>query len=85
MKLVNTDNQLLKKYYDMDQRVLVLNLVPYKNNTCIKAYTENGEPIGDIEEEYISQYLYEKSVVTYIEQILNDETGLFEFVIKSYI
>lgn len=85
MKLVNIDKQLAKKYYDRDTNLLYLSLVPYKNNTCIKAYTEEGEPIGDVEESYISQYLTKDKEVMFINKVLDDETGLFFFEISTLV
>ena len=85
MKLINIDKQLVKKYYDMDKTVLYLSLVPYKNNSCIKAYTEEGEPIGDIEENFVTEYLSKDKVVMFISQSLDDETGLFEYTVTTLI
>lgn len=83
MKLINTDKELLKKYINMDKTILYLSLVPYKNNTCIKAYTEDGEPIGDVEENCISEYLNKQTVVMFLKQNLNDDTGLYEYILSS--
>ena len=85
MKLINIDKLLVKKYYDMDKTVLYLSLIPYKNNTCIKAYTEEGEPIGDIEENFVDEYISKDKVVMFINQSLDDETGLFEYTITTLI
>lgn len=85
MKLINTDNQLLKKYYDMGKTLLYLRTVPYKNNTCIKLYTEDNEPIGDIEEIFVSQYLEKSSVVMFINETINDETGMLEYTVTTII
>ena len=85
MKLIDIDKQLVKKYYDMDKTVLYLSLVPYKNNTCIKAYTEEGEPIGDIEESFVAEYLTKDKVIMFINQSLDDETGLFEYTVTTLI
>lgn len=85
MKLVNIDKLLVKKYYDMDKTVLYLSLIPYKNNTCIKAYTEEGELIGDIEENFVDEYISKDKVVMFINQSLDDETGLFEYTITTLI
>lgn len=85
MKLIDIDKQLVKKYYDMDKTVLYLSLVPYKNNTRIKAYTEEGEPIGDIEESFVPEYLSKDKVVMFINQSSDDETGLFEYTVATLI
>ena len=85
MKLINIDKTLTKKYFDMDKTILYCKLMPYKNNTCIKVYTENGEPIGDIEETEIDKYLQKESEVLYIKENFNDETGLMELSIETLI
>lgn len=85
MKLVNIDNTLAKKYYEMDKTIIYVSLVPYKNNKCIKVYTDNGEPIGDIEESYISEYLNQDKIIMFISQVFDDETGLFNYEIKSQL
>ena len=83
MKLINIDNNLAKKYFDMDKTILYVSLVPYKNNTCIKVYTDNGEPIGDVEEGCINEYINQDKIVVFISQVFDDETGLFSFEINS--
>lgn len=83
MKLVNIDKSLAKKYLNEDKTVLVCKLLPYKNNTAIKVYTEEGEPIGDVEESFINQYTNEESVVLFINEEFDDDTGLFDIVIKT--
>ena len=85
MKLINTNEQLLKKYQKMDKTCLYLTLVPYKNNSCIKAYSDDGEPVGDIEPAFLSEYLNKKNVVMFVNEIFNDDTGLFELVVTTII
>ena len=85
MKLVNIDKNLAKNYINNDKTVLVCKLMPYKNNTCIKVYTEEGEPIGDIEESFISQYLQKDSEVFFVSEEFDDDTGLFDIVIKTIV
>ena len=83
MKLVNVDKDLLKKYYESDHTLLYVTLIPYKNNTCIKAYTEEKEPIGDVEESFIPEYLSKDKEVMFIKELFNDDTGLIEYVIST--
>ena len=85
MKLINIDKNLAKKYFDNDKTVLVCKLIPYKDNTAIKVYTDEGEPIGDVEESLVSEYLNKESEVLFINQEFNDDTGLFDIVIKTII
>ncbi len=85
MKLINIDTQLAKKYYDTGKNVLYLTLIPYKNNTCIKAYTDEGEPLGDVEENFIAEYITQDKIIMFINQVLNDETGLFEYTINTLL
>lgn len=85
MKLVNVDENVLKKYFDEGKTVLYLKLVPYKNNTCIKAYSENNEPIGDIEEKSVQEYINKNSVVMFLNQTINDDTGLLEYTVSTMI
>lgn len=85
MKLIDIDKNLAKKYLNSDTTILVCKLIPYKNNTAIKAYTEDGEPIGDVEDSFIKDYLNEESVVLFINEEFDDETGLFEIVIQTMV
>lgn len=85
MKLVNVDKTLAKKYLNNDKTCLYCKLVPYKNNTCIKVYTEDGEPIGDVEESFVSQYLQKESEVLFINEEFDDDSGLFDITIKTII
>ena len=85
MKLINIDKNLAKKYLNMDKTILYCKLMPYKNNTCIKVYTEEGEPIGDIEESYVSEFLNEESIVLFIKEEFDDNTGLFDIIINNYL
>ena len=85
MKLINIDKSLAEKYINNDKTILMCKLIPYKNNTCIKAYTEDGEPIGDIEESYVSEYLQRDSVILFISKEFDDDTGLFNIIIKTMV
>lgn len=85
MKLVNINKNLAKKYLNNDKTILVCSLKPYKENTQIKVYTEEGEPIGDVEENSITEYLSKNSVVLFINENFNDDTGLFDIEIKTLI
>lgn len=84
MKLINTDSNLLKKLQSQGIELLYINLVPYKNNTCIKAYYE-GEPIGDVEESSISSYLNKNTEVMFIKEYFNDDTGLIELYVETIV
>lgn len=83
MKLVNIDENLAKKYFEADNKLLYITLVPYKNNTCIKAYTEEKEPIGDVEESFVQEYLTKDKEVMFINEVFNDDTGLIEYTIST--
>lgn len=83
MKLINIDKALAKKYLNEDKRILYCKLLPYKENTCIKVYTEEGEPIGDIEEACVAEYLDKETLVLFISEEFDDNTGLFEIIIKD--
>lgn len=83
MKLINIDKDLAKKYLNKDKTIIYCKLMPYKNNTCIKVYTEDGEPIGDIEESFVSEFLNENSIVLFISEEFDDNTGLFDIIIKN--
>lgn len=83
MKLVNIDEKLTKKYFEEDKKLLYITLVPYKNNTCIKAYTDEKEPIGDVEENFILEYLKKDKEIMFINEVFNDDTGLIEYTIST--
>ena len=83
MKLVDIDKSLAKKYLNNEKTVLVCKLIPYNNNTKIKVYTEDGEPIGNIEENFINEYLNKSSEVLFINETFNDNTGLFDIEIAT--
>ncbi len=85
MKLINIDAKLIKKYYDEGKTVLYVKLIPYKNSTCIKAYDEESNPIGDIEESEVENYLNKDTAVLFINQEFNDDTGLIEFKVGTII
>ena len=84
MKLINVNQSQLEKYYNNEQIVLYVKLVPYKNNTCIKVYFE-GEPIGDIPEEFIEEYTNKDSAVLFINKEFDDNTGLFNFIVTTIL
>ena len=86
MKLENTNQVQLKSLYENDRMIIVTNLIPYSNSTKIKAYdSETGEPLGDIPENEISNYMGQASVVLALSQELNDDTGIFEYEIGTLI
>lgn len=84
MQLVNTNQSMLKKYYNDDKTVLCVQYVPYQNNTKIKVYFE-GEPIGDVPEDAIGTLLGKDSDVLFIKTEFNDDTGLIELVIETML
>ena len=85
MTLVNIDTSLAKKYVNMDKTLLYCKLMPYKNNTAIKVYTKEGEPIGDIPEDEISNYLSKETEILFIKEKFNDDTGLIELVVETML
>lgn len=85
MQLKNTNQNELQGLYNNDQKVIYASLVPYKNNTCIKVYDEEGNPIGDIPEENINTYINEKSIVLFLNQSIDDETGLPVYILETIV
>lgn len=83
MKLNNINENLIKKYFDEAKTVLYVKLIPYKNNTCIKVYDEENNPIGDIEESQVLNYIHKETEVLFITQEFNDDTGLIEFKVST--
>lgn len=85
MKLENTDQNILKRLAENNKTVVYASLVPYKGNRCIKVYDEEGNPIGDIPEENISEYLSETNIVLFIESNIDNETGLPIYILKTIV
>lgn len=85
MTLVNIDTSLARKYVNMDKTLLYCKLMPYKNNTAIKVYTEEGEPIGDVPENEVANYLGKQTEVLFIRENFNDDTGLIDLVIETMV
>lgn len=85
MQLKNTNQNELRGLYNNDKKVIYASLVPYKNNTCIKVYDEEGNPIGDIPEENINTYINEKSIVLFLNQSIDDDTGLPVYVLETIV
>ena len=85
MQLKNTNQNELRGLYNNDKKVIYASLVPYKNNTCIKVYNEEGNPIGDIPEENINTYINEKSIVLFLNQSIDDDTGLPVYVLETIV
>lgn len=83
MKLENTDQSLLKRLNDSSKMVICAKLIPYKNNTCIKAYTEDGEPLGDIPEDEIQNYINKPSEILFVKSEFDDDTGLFSYIVET--
>ena len=76
MKLENVDQNLLKRHAQNDKTLLYVSLVPYKNNTCIKVYDEEGNPLGDIPQKDIPTYINKTTEVLFINTSIDDDTGL---------
>lgn len=85
MKLKNTDQNILRNLVKNSKTMVYASLIPYKSNSCIKAYDEEGNPLGDIPEENISEYLNETNIVLFIEETIDDETGLPIYVLKTIV
>lgn len=85
MVVKNADQDLLREWNEKDKNVLYVSLVPYKNNTCIKIYDEEGRPIGDIPQEDVPKYLDKKSEVLFINEGIDDETGLPVYSLKTIV
>ncbi|MGN1298083.1 MAG: hypothetical protein ACI4VH_06710 [Clostridia bacterium] len=83
MKLENTDQNLLQRLIKNNKTILYVSLVPYKNNTCIKAYDEEGNPLGDIPQKDVPSYINETSVVLFINESIDDDTGLPIYILKT--
>lgn len=85
MQLKNTNQNELQGLYNNNKKVIYASLVPYKNNTCIKVYDEEGNPIGDIPEENINTYINEKSIVLFLNQSIDDDTGLPVYILETIV
>lgn len=85
MIVENVEQNVLKKLAQNDKKVIYASLVPYKNNTCIKVYDEEGNPLGDIPQEDISKYINEKTVVLFINESIDDNTGLPIYILKTLV
>lgn len=85
MKLINTNQDLIRRLAKNGEEVLHVSLVPYKNNTCIKVYDEEGNPLGDIPEEEISKYIDETRTILFINESIDDDTGLPIFTLGTLV
>ena len=85
MKLINTNQELVKKLFKNDKSLLYVSLMPYKNNTCIKVYDEDGNPLGDIPEEFISSYISKNQEILFIKESIDDDTGLPIYELETMI
>lgn len=85
MKLINTNQELLKKLFKNDKSLLYVSLIPYKNNTCIKVYDEDGNPLGDIPEDFISSYVSKNQEILFIKEYIDDDTGLPMYELETMI
>lgn len=85
MKLENTDQNLLQRLAENDKMTLYVSLVPYKNNTCIKAYDEEGNPLGDIPKENVPLYINKANEVLFIRKSIDDDTGLPSYILETIV
>lgn len=83
MELININKKIIKHYFDKDEIFLECKLLPYQNNSKIKVYYED-EPIGDIPDDYISDFLNKSTSYFYIDKSFDDATGLFELTVTFY-
>ncbi len=85
MKVKNTDQELLQKLVRNDKTTIYASLVPYKGNTQIKVYDEEGNLLGDIPEEEISTYIDEEHVILFINEYIDDDTGLPIYILQTLV
>ena len=85
MQVKNVDQTLLKRLARSDKKILYASLVPYKNNTCIKVYDEEGNPLGDIPEEEVSTYINKTTAILFINESIDDDTGLPVFTLGTLL
>lgn len=85
MKLINTNQELLKKLFKNGKNLLYVSLIPYKNNTCIKVYDEDGNPLGDIPEDFISSYVSKNQEILFIKEYIDDETGFPMYELETML
>lgn len=83
MKVEKTNQDLLKKLFESGKMTLYVSLVPYKNNTCIKVYDEENNPLGDIPQEEVSTYINKENIVLFINQTIDDNTGSPIYVLQT--
>jgi hypothetical protein len=76
MKVENVDQELLKNFAKNSKTLLYVSLIPYKNNTCIKVYDEEGNPLGDIPQKDIPSYINKSSEVLFIKELIDNDNGL---------
>lgn len=89
MKAVNLKMDIIKKFINIDKSIIVAQIVPYKNNTKLKLYSNAmdeypNEPLADIPDEDFEQYKDEDIVVMCIKEGFNDDTGEFEITFESF-
>lgn len=85
MKLENTDQNVLKKLAQNDKMTLYVSLVPYKNNTCIKVYDEEGNPLGDIPQKDVPSYINKSNEVLFINELIDENTGLPIYILNTLV
>lgn len=85
MILRNTNQDLLQKLAQNDKMTLYVSLVPYKDNTCIKVYDEEGNVLGDIPKEEVPTYINEKNIILFINQSIDNNTGLPIYILQTII
>ena len=76
MKVENVNQDSMKRFARDGKTLLYVSLIPYKNNTCIKVYDEDGNPLGDIPQKDILSYINKSNEVLFIKELIDDNTGL---------
>ena len=66
MKLVHVNKSLLQKIYSTNKTKIHLKLVPSEDKSCIKAYTKDGEYLGNVEKQCLLTYLDKTDVDMFI-------------------
>ena len=85
MRLTNTDQDLIKRLAKNGKTILYVSLVPYKNNTCIKVHDEDGNSLGDIPQEDVHKYINETQTILFINQYIDDDTGLPVYTLGTIV
>ena len=78
--LINKDEKLLKRYFENNQTILYVTFMPYQSNSKIKIFTEENEPIGEIEESLCAEAisLNIQHGVLFLTTEFDDNEGIFK-------